>query len=156
MSRQTDEKQILKFYIRLLLYIDDIHNKYRNIESAKSSSDSDDQGSGYLKFLRRERKSDLIEQLKDNLKYNKEDPHGVSIDYTFIRLFKQKKQEPASEASEASEVKPELAQVVAESAQKLAQTAAAAAVPLAAAAETAVSDTGVAETLAGLGELAEQ
>ena len=94
MPRQTDEKQILKFYIRLLLYIDDIHNKYRNIENAKSSSgsDSDDKG-GYFKFIiRRERKKDLIEQLIDNLNYNKEDPYGVSIDNTFVRLFKQKKQ----------------------------------------------------------------
>ena len=151
MPRQTDEKQILKFYIRLLLYIDDIHNKYRNIENAKSSSDSDDPGSGYLKFIRR-KKEDLIEQLKDNLNYNKEDPNGVSIDNTFVRLFKQEEQKPAQTASEASEVEPEVKpEVKPESAQKLAQTAAA--LPLAAV--SALSEAGLAETLSETGELDE-
>ena len=113
-GKQMDGKQILKFYIRLLLYIDDIHNKYRKIKIAKSSSGSDSEDS-FLKFTKRERNSDLIEQLKENLIYNKEDPYGVSIDKTFVGLFEQKKQEPAqtasevteaSEASEASKVKP--------------------------------------------------
>ena len=101
-GKQTDGKQILKFYIRLLLYIDDIHNKYRNIEIAKSDSDSDSYDKGYLKFIRR-KKPDLIAQLEDNLKYNKENRYGVSIDNTFVRLFKQKEQEP-----EASVTAPEV------------------------------------------------
>lgn len=97
MSRQTDGKQILKFYIRLLLYIDDIHNKYKKIEIEKSGSDSDDPD--YLKFIRRrERKLNIFEQLKDNLNYNKEDPYGVSIDNTFVGLFKQEEQKPAQTA----------------------------------------------------------
>ena len=142
-GKQMDGKQILKFYIRLLLYIDDIHNKYRNIEIAKSSSGSDSEDS-FLKFTKRERKSDLIEQLKDNLKYNKENPYGVSIDNTLVRLFEQKKQEPAQTASEVTALNVAESEVKPKSTLKLAQ--AAAALPLAAL--SAVSD-------AGLGELDE-
>ena len=139
-GKQIDGKQILKFYIRLLLYIDDIHNKYRNIEIEKSGSDSDDPG--LLKFIRRERKPSLFEQLVDNLKYTKEDPYGISIDKTFVDLFKQEEQKLAQTASE---VKPEVKPEVAESTLELAQTAAA--VPLAAL--SALSEIGVAETELG-------
>ena len=144
MSTQIDGKQILKFYIRLLLYIDDIHNKYRNIEIAKSDSDSDSYDKGYLKFIRR-KKPDLIAQLEDNLKYNKENRYGVSIDNTFVRLFKQKEQEPAQTASE---VKPEVAEVALEIAQTISPVTfavAEAAQPLTDAAETELGETGVAE-----------
>lgn len=97
----TNEKQILKFYIRLLLYIENEHSKNETLKR-----DTGDEN--YLKFLTHPKiEKSLFEQFIQNQIRNNED--SKALDETFFKLFTDnltEKQTQAEAQAEAQVVAP--------------------------------------------------